>query len=199
MIFDSYLMLFETLLSCFTATVAAEHDIRFHRYKVSSNTRDGKDTATDACGGFSGKKVYIVADNGLFLARCYECQEGTQDTVTVHGRRGDGFAVWTLKEEGENCTLLSDVNKYAARCRDCWRNANHPDGVFNHVYYNQMIVSPWAQWKVDKHGDFFSFKTDTGKYMARCSGCVQNLVKENAAMVNYDTPTGAALWKIELA
>lgn len=192
-------MLFETLLACFIVAVSAEHDIHYHRYKIPSSDAPVQEEETDACGGFSGKKVYIIADNGELLARCYECAKDTGDTVTVHGRRGNGFATWTLQEVDGKCTLLSDVKKYAARCYNCWRNSSHPDGIFNHISYGDISNHPWAKWKVEKHGDLFSFKADTGNYMARCENCVPDMSVKNAAMVHAKEPVKTALWKIELA
>ncbi|ELA41762.1 uncharacterized protein VICG_01266, partial [Vittaforma corneae ATCC 50505] len=151
---------------------------------------------TDNCGGFEGKKVYIVADNGLYLARCYGCGSGSNpNSVTVHGRAGDGFAMWTLSSLDGKCILKSDIGQYAARCNGCWRGGKYPDSVFNHI--KDPNGAPYAQWTVEKVGDKFGFKADTGKYMARCYLCVPGLAKDNAATVHFDSATGPALWNIQ--
>lgn len=159
----------------------------------SSSAPVQKKPEDDGCGGFSGKKVYIGADNGLLLARCYCAPGKNPNMVTVHGLRGNVFAQWTLTGINGKCYLKSDIGKYAARCHSCWKGGKYPDSVFNHV---DSIGPAYAQWKVEKVGDKFAFKADTGKYMARCFLCLPGMAKDNAAMVHYTLPTGPALWSI---
>lgn len=156
--------------------------------------------APDPCGGFSGKKVYIVSDNGLYLARCHGCGPGTAkywESVTVHGGPGQSYSTWTLIPVSGKCALKTDIGAYAARCNQCWRNSSHPDAVFAHV--TDTANAPYAQWAVVKVGDKFAFKADNGKYMARCNNCVPGMAKSNSALVSAGTPEGPALWDIKPA
>jgi hypothetical protein len=149
----------------------------------------------DGCGGYAGKKVYIVADNGLYLARCNNCGPGSSaDSVTVHGSTGQAFAQWTLSSVDGKCALKSDTGKYAGRCNGCWRGGKYPDSVFNHVTSPNGVS--YALWTVESVNGKFTFKADTGKYMARCNGCVPGLAKDNSAMVHATSPESYAQWSI---
>lgn len=141
-----------------------------------------------------GGKKYLISDAGGMLARCYGCgpsNGGYQQSVGVHGRRGDGFAQWTFEVVNGKCAIKSDIGAYAARCNGCWKGGKYPDSLFNHV----TTAGPaYSLWTVEKYGDSYAFKADTGKYLARCNGCVPKGTKSDFAFVHLDSPTGPALW-----
>lgn len=185
---------------CIRDIVKSEVEKALMKDKKPDNTKNEK-TEPDSpketgCKNMGGKKVYLVADNGKMLARCYGCGPGTdKNSAGVHGKRGDGFAVWTLEDVGDKCAIKGDNGKYASRCNGCWRRGAYPDSVFVHV---DKAGPSHSLWTLEKHGDSYAFKSDTGKYMARCNGCVPRGAKPDFAFIHASSPTGSALWKIEM-
>jgi len=152
------------------------------------------------CFGLEGRR-YLIADNGLRLARCNGCGPGANpNSVSVHGKQGDEFAIWTLESVGNKCALKSDIGQYAARCNGCWRGGAYPDSVFDHVA-QASADQPWSLWTVEIVGNQYALKADTGRYMARCQGCVPGGAAPNFAFVHVDSYANAsyALWTVESA
>lgn len=165
--------------------------------KPKNNLSKAQKQPETGCKNMGGKKVYLVADNGKMLARCNGCGPGSsKDSAGVHGKRGDGFAIWTLEDIGDKCAIKADTGKYASRCNGCWKKGAYPDSVFVHV---DNAGPAYSLWTIEKHGDSYAFKSDTGKYMARCNGCVPKGKKSDFAFVHADSPVSYALWKIEMA
>ena len=83
---------------------------------------------------------------------------------------------------------------YLGRCRNCWYSATEEDSLFNHVETPSDEI-PWSLWEVEKHGHSYSFKADTGKYIARFKACVPGCdTNNNFAFVYATSPTSNALW-----
>jgi len=153
------------------------------------------------CLGYVGKKVHIIADSGKLLARCNGCGPGSYpDSVTVHANRGDAWAQWVVESRGNKCALRSDTGRYAARCNGCWRGGAYPDSVFNHAGTASLGQS-WTVWDMKRFGHKVAFRADTGRYMARCNGCVPGGAYPDAAFVHARNPPSEpwALWTIEIA
>jgi len=147
------------------------------------------------------KKVHIIADSGKLLARCNGCGPGSYpDSVTVHANRGDAWAQWVVEARGNKCALRSDTGRYAARCNGCWRGGAYPDSVFNHAGTASLGQS-WTVWDMKRFGHKVAFRADTGRYMARCNGCVPGGAYPDAAFVHARNPPSEpwALWTIEIA
>lgn len=151
----------------------------------------------DPCGGFSGKLVYLMSDTGYSLARCEKCGEGEYDnSVTVHGKERSLNAQWKLVPVGKYCTLKADNGMYASVCNGCWADSTYKEAVF--LFLHDPIGYPDAMWTLEKMGDKqFAFKTQTGKYLGRCSSCVKNILNDyDASTAHSNTPVP---WTLVLA
>ncbi|CAK4289423.1 unnamed protein product, partial [Aphanomyces euteiches] len=62
---------------------------------------------------------------------------------------------------------------YLSRCNNCAYGASYPDQAFVHV--SDWKSAPWAQWTCEQADNGkIALKADSGKYLARCSGCVRS-------------------------
>jgi len=67
--------------------------------------------------------------------------------------------------------LKSDSGKYLARCNNCWNKAAYPDAAFVHV--STPTGNPYALWTPERLANGkWALKSDSGKYLSRCNGCV---------------------------
>ncbi|KAH9182070.1 hypothetical protein AeNC1_015953, partial [Aphanomyces euteiches] len=67
--------------------------------------------------------------------------------------------------------LKGDLGYYLSRCNNCAYGASYPDQAFIHV--SDWKSAPWAQWTCEQADNGkIALKADTGKYIARCKGCV---------------------------
>jgi hypothetical protein len=58
-----------------------------------------------------------------------------------------------------------------SRCNGCWAGGAAPDSAQVHV--SNPNDGPWALWTPEKKSNGkWAFKSDNGKYLARCNGCV---------------------------
>lgn len=149
------------------------------------------------CKGLEGGKKYLISDIGEMLARCSDCSKPSVDkkqSVAVHGKYGDIFAQWTFEPFGDKCAIKSDIGFYVGRCHGCWNNGAYPNSLFNHVQTSGPDY-PFSLWEVEKHCNLYSFKADTGTYLARCEDCVPGGTKKNFAFVHANYPVAHALWR----
>ena len=86
-------------------------------------------------------------------------------------------ALWVLlpgmgQAAGLKIALQSDEGTYFARCNGCQKTVNNgaPDTVTTHV---KAPTEPYAQFEVVTLGNGkIALKADTGKFVARCNGCI---------------------------
>ena len=79
-----------------------------------------------------------------------------------------------------------------ARCRNCGPGA-YPDSAFVHITDGH---APYAQWKVEMVGEQVAFKSDNGKYLARCHNCWKGGAYKDSAFIHVSHLHGNpwALW-----
>jgi hypothetical protein len=94
--------------------------------------------------------------------------------VGVHAAVGAGaYAKWTIENQGNGqIAFKADTGKYLSRCNNCWRFGAYPDAASVHI--TTPAGNPWSVWKAEWQvtSGKWAFKADTGKYLARCNGCV---------------------------
>ncbi|OQR86307.1 cytochrome P450 [Thraustotheca clavata] len=155
-------------------------------------------------------KLALQSDNGNYLARCNGCAPGAAypDEAFVHVKdwHGAPYAQWTCIDGGNGkIALQSDTGKFLGRCNGCLGGGAYPDSAFVHV--GTASNSPWALFTVTKiqqqgcsfnDGDSITLQADTGKYVARCNGCVPNGAYPDSAFVHVSQVSGNpwAVWKV---
>jgi hypothetical protein len=74
---------------------------------------------------------------------------------------------------GKKISLQADTGKFFTRCDSCQKTVNSvPNTVTVHAT-SAGPDQPWARFDVvDAGGGKIGFKADTGKFVARCNGCV---------------------------
>jgi hypothetical protein len=138
-------------------------------------------------------KYGLKADTGKFLARCNGCSPGssTPNTVTVHATdpNTQAFAQWRIIPltfpTGSKIALQADDGKYFARCNGCQKTVDNrfPDTVTTHVA--SPSAGAYAQFSVvDVGNGKIALKADTGKFVARCNGCIVGGTTPDSAAVH---------------
>ncbi|OQR83689.1 cytochrome P450, partial [Thraustotheca clavata] len=155
-------------------------------------------------------KLALQADNGNYLARCNNCAPGAAypDEAFVHVKDWNGapYAQWTCVDGGSGkIALQSDTGKFLGRCNNCLTNGANPDSAFVHV--TSTSNAPWALFSVVriptpactfKDGDLITLQADSGKYVARCNGCISGGAYPDSAFVHVSQVSGNpwAVWKV---
>lgn len=95
------------------------------------------------------------------------------------------FAAPALADQGIKVALKSDTGNFLSRCNNCIPGGAKADSAFVHVKPAQLASSPWAHFNLAKIGKgVYTLRADTGKYLARCNGCVPGGTKPDSAMVH---------------
>ena len=137
--------------------------------------------------------IALQADTGRYVSRCNGCSPNAAypDSVTVHIESPAGlpYAQWIVHrlKNGKVALQCSDTKRFLARCNDCHRNGAYPDSAFVHV--KSHVGAPFAQWavRVMPNGKV-TFQADTGRYLARCNGCVGSGSYPDAGFVHSTDP-----------
>ncbi|CAK4454987.1 unnamed protein product [Aphanomyces euteiches] len=104
------------------------------------------------CNFREGDVIALKADTGL--------RHTLPDSVNFQGPINSG-------------TPYSRLGYYLSRCNNCAYGASYPDQAFVHV--SDWKSAPWAQWTCEQADNGkIALKADSGKYLARCSGCVRS-------------------------
>ncbi|KAG9401725.1 hypothetical protein AC1031_007438 [Aphanomyces cochlioides] len=117
-----------------------------------------------------------TADTGYYATRCRNCMSWSKnpDSVTLQYALNEGtpYAFWTVYNTGGGKIVLKgDLGYYFARCNNCTPGGVYPDQAYVHV--SDWKSAPWAQFTCeDAYNGKIALKADTGKYIARCKGCV---------------------------
>jgi cytochrome P450 len=95
--------------------------------------------------------------------------------------------------KGLKIALQADTGKWFSRCNNCQQTTNNnPDTITVHID-SPVSNHPYAQFEVvDVGGGKIALKADTGKYVARCNGCIVNGAYPDFVTVHVDDP--AASW-----
>lgn len=90
---------------------------------------------------------------------------------------------------GGKVALQADTGKWFSRCRRCQETiGNNPDTVTVHIDL-PTNNKPYAQFEViDVGGGKIALKSDTGKYVARCNGCVSGGAKPDFLTIHVTKP-----------
>lgn len=170
---------------------------------LSSHLFKSKKTDLKSCsnGWASGSyiNVYLIADTGKALSRCFECGKYSE-SVVINAEIGNSWALWRLYPgcKGQVAIQYVENGKYLSRCNNCWGSAAHDDAAFVH---GTKEANPWSHWLlVANYDGTYSFKADTGKYLARCRGCVSGTPYSDFAFVHVASNSySSAKWKIQVA
>ncbi|SEM46036.1 hypothetical protein SAMN05444354_11743 [Stigmatella aurantiaca] len=161
------------------------------------------DSASQAYAQFSierlsNGKYALKADTGKYLARCNGCSPGasTPNTVTVHATdpNKEAYAQWAITPlfpKGQKISLQADTGLYFARCNGCQKTVNNkfPDTVTVHV---KAPTETYDQFEVrEMGGGKIALKSDNGKYVARCNGCIVGSKQPDTLAVHVDDPAAA--------
>jgi hypothetical protein len=145
-------------------------------------------------------KVTLKSDTGKYAARCNGCIPGgaNPDSAFVHETDPKAsWAQWKLeKRTSGNYTLQSDTGKYFALCSRCIPGSAEPDSVFVH---ETDPNARWAQWKLARqaNGKYTLQSVETGKYAARCNGCIPGGAEPDSVFVHETDPKANwAQWSI---
>jgi hypothetical protein len=143
-------------------------------------------------------KYGLKADTGKFLARCNGCSPGAKvpNQVAVHATdpNTEAYAQWNIIPvnfpTGSKIALQADDGKYFARCNGCQTTVTNrfPDTITTHV--TSPAQGAYAQFSVVNVGNGkIALKADTGKFVARCNGCIVNGAKPDFATVHVTDST----------
>lgn len=107
----------------------------------------------------------------------------------------------TEEQEHEVFTTLvnlkGNAGKYLARCNGCWKGYGaYPDSAFVH---GTDPSASWAKWTLEYRGNGkYTLKSDNGKYLARCNGCINGGAYSDSAFVHATDPSASwAQWELE--
>ena len=146
----------------------------------------------------SNGKYALKADTGKYLARCNGCspESTVPNTVTVHATNPEkeAFAQWNIVPifpKGSKVTLQGDEGQYFARCNGCQKSVDNkiPDTITTH---EKSPKAAYAQFEVvDAGGGKIALKSDTGKFVGRCNGCIVKGAQPDVATVHVGDATPA--------
>ncbi|KAF0716285.1 hypothetical protein As57867_002910, partial [Aphanomyces stellatus] len=144
--------------------------------------------ANPPCIFVDGDVLTLQADSGKYLDRCNNCVPGGAypDSSTVHVTTpaSESWGTWKVFNVGNGkLALQGDAGKYLARCNGCAPGAAYPDQAFVHV--SDWRGQGWAQWTCyDVGGGKIALQADSGKYLARCNGCIPGAAYVDQAFVH---------------
>jgi cytochrome P450 len=92
--------------------------------------------------------------------------------------------------QGLKIALQADTGKWFSRCNNCQPTVgNNPDTITVHID-SPVSSHPYAHFEaVDVGGGKIALKADTGKYVARCRGCIVNGAYPDFVTVHVNDPS----------
>jgi len=92
--------------------------------------------------------------------------------------------------QGLKIALQADTGKWFSRCSGCQQTVgNNPDTITVHID-SPVSGHPYAHFDVvDVGNGKIALKADTGKYVARCNGCIVNGAYPDFVTVHVDDPS----------
>jgi len=95
-------------------------------------------------------------------------------------------------QDGNIISLQADTGKWFSRCAGCQKTVDRKrfrDTITLHVDNPDAGHAKFTV--VDMRNGKIALLSHTGKYVARCQGCIRGAAYPNAATVHADTPNGA--------
>ncbi len=92
--------------------------------------------------------------------------------------------------KGLKIALQADTGKWFSRCNNCQQTVgNNPDTITVHID-SPVANHPYAHFEVvDVGNGKIALKADTGKYVARCNGCIVGGTYPDFVTVHVDDPS----------
>ncbi|MEB3178822.1 MAG: hypothetical protein VKL59_07330 [Nostocaceae cyanobacterium] len=92
--------------------------------------------------------------------------------------------------QGCKIALQSDTGKWLSRCNNCQKVVGtNPDTATVHIA-KPTADNPYAQFQVVNVGNGkIALKADTGKYLARCNGCIVGGAYPDSATIHVTDPS----------
>ncbi|KAK9829103.1 hypothetical protein WJX72_003913 [[Myrmecia] bisecta] len=157
----------------------------------------------------AGGTYALQADDGNFMARCHGCYKtlnNVQDMLMTHVPPSSPvdsvpWAFFTIEPApGTNKVYLrSDAGLYLTRCNSCINqqslNGNFPDAPL----LEPKQDASYAQWTIINLPDGkVAIQSDTGRYLSRCFGCINNAANPDQAFIHVDDYRNApwAQWTV---
>ncbi len=145
---------------------------------------------------FPTGKVSLQADNGRYLARCYECIElsGKVGALVVKDDSINPASTWSAIKIGGKVAFQSDNGRYISRCLNCFNNSKIPNSA--------VIISRTPSITTAKFTPFllqngkWALQADNGVFLARCSSCVSGNNNDFAFIYVDDLQNPLAQWKV---
>ncbi len=100
-------------------------------YKTLFMLNEAQWTVTWKSSLFPTGKVSLQADNGRYLARCYECIElsGKVGALAVKDDSINPASTWSAIKIGGKVAFQSDNGRYISRCLNCFNNSTIPNSA----------------------------------------------------------------------
>ncbi|RQM27595.1 hypothetical protein B5M09_010155 [Aphanomyces astaci] len=158
------------------------------------------DSPPSRCCFNDGDLISLRADTNLFMGRCDGCVPGGayQDSAFVHvsDPKDAPWAQWKVFNTLDGKLVLqADTGKFLGRCNNCAPGAAYPDEAFVHV--QDWNTSPWAQWVcVDAGNGKIALQADSGRYLARCEGCIPRAYPNTAFVHATSVSEPYAQWAV---
>ncbi|RHX96447.1 hypothetical protein DYB25_011308 [Aphanomyces astaci] len=158
------------------------------------------DSPPSRCCFNDGDLISLRADTNLFMGRCDGCVPGGayQDSAFVHvsDPKDAPWAQWKVFNTLDGKLVLqADTGKFLGRCNNCAPGAAYPDEAFVHV--QDWHTSPWAQWVcVDAGNGKIALQADSGRYLARCEGCIPGAYPNTAFVHATSVSEPYAQWAV---
>lgn len=153
--------------------------------------------------------VALRSDTGKYLARCYGCVPGNDNSptnvATIHEEADDPAALpaharFTLVPQADGrVALRTDSGMYMARCAGCTPKVQYADvNDVAFVHVRQPSEGPWALFTMNQMPNGkYTFQSDNGRYLARCNNCVVGSLQPDVAMMHTTDPNAAwAQWDV---
>ncbi|MFY0581404.1 fascin domain-containing protein [Cystobacter fuscus] len=131
-----------------------------------------------------GSKVSLLADTGLFLARCNNCQQTTplakvmQDSITAHVNNADfaPFATFEVVDAGSGkIALKADNGRFVIQCGGCIAGMSERDFLVVHLNPPAPTVPLPSNARFTPellpNGKIALKVESTGLYVRRCRDC----------------------------
>ncbi|GBF79473.1 cytochrome P450 [Aphanothece sacrum] len=92
--------------------------------------------------------------------------------------------------KGLKIALQADTGKWFSRCNNCQQTVNNVSDTITVHIDSPVANHPYAHFDViDVGGGKIALKADTGKYVARCNGCIVNGAYPDFVTVHIDDPS----------
>jgi hypothetical protein len=146
---------------------------------------------------YQGFKVYIQANNGLYLQTVSGAALPTVDNIDaaqVSGSLGDLGSQYIVEPGESNVAFHSNNGKYLAFCDGCWYDCA-PSGHSVTVHVSTPVGQPWGQWIPNYQGNcrWGFFNPHSQDYMTYADACGSNFGFFTGAGLNPQSTWGVTM------